>query len=88
MAIDMLPLTLQNPEDGRYVELPLHFLPEYHAREAARFGGYGWAEFDALAPDTATGVVAHYIAQRMFAAHEADAIRLSQEAEAKRGARN
>jgi len=85
MAVELLPLAVLDAETGSYHRIGLTLLPEYHAREAARFVAMSWTEFVALSPEALMGAVAHYIANRLFTAHEADAVRLRQESEAKRG---
>lgn len=62
----------------------LHLLPEYYAREAARFAGYRWGEWLVEDIGVRHGVLAHYFANRLFAAHESDAVTLKREQDAAR----
>ena len=78
----MLPLLAWDTEERVYVPLGLTLLPEYHAREAARFAMYRWVEWCNEAPTVRIGILAHWLATRLFAAHEADAIALKHEADA------
>lgn len=82
MAVDLVPLQAWDTDAGTYRNLGLHLLPEYYAREAARFAGYRWNEFCALDGMAVAGIVAHWFANRMFNAHENDAAALRHEAEA------
>lgn len=86
MAVATLPLVaLWDTEQGsHYVPIGLTLLPEYYAREAARFAGYRWGEWLVEQTTVRTGVIAHWFANRLFSAHEQDAARLYEEREAQR----
>ena len=80
----MLPLLAWDTEERCYVPLGLTLLPEYHAREAARFGGWRWDEWCNADADMRISVIGHWMASRLFAAHESDAIALKHEADAEK----
>lgn len=82
MAIDQIPVTVRAPDDGRYLDLGLTFIPEYHMREAARFAMAPWGAFVSTDPVTRTRAVAHYFAHNVFRAHVEDAATLAREREA------
>ena len=85
LAVELLPLAVLDAETGEYHRIGLTLLPEYHAREAARFTSTPWDAFLQMTPEGVMGTVAHYIANRLFNAHEADAVRLRQESDARKG---
>lgn len=88
MQVALYPLAVLDTETGEYHTLRVSLLPEYHAREAARFASTAWGDFIAMKPPDFMNAVAHYIAQRLFTAHEADAVRLRQEQDMARGRAN
>lgn len=88
MQVALYPLAVLDTETGEYHTLRVSLLPEYHAREAARFLSTPWSAFLAMKPEGFMAAIAHYIAQRLFTAHEADAVRLRQEQEMARGRAN
>lgn len=85
MAVELLPLAVLDAETGTYHRIGLTLLPEYHARETARFTATPWDAFLRMTPEGLMAAIAHYIAHRLFTAHEADAVRLRQESEARKG---
>lgn len=86
MAVDLLPLATWSDEDERFVPIGLHLLPEYYAREAARFAGYRWGEWVKEKPGIRNSVAAHWFAHRLYTAHESDATALREEEDARREA--
>jgi hypothetical protein len=49
-------------------------IPEYIEREAARFGGYRWHEWEALPVAARNHGIAHYRAYRLIEMHESEAV--------------
>ncbi len=90
MTIDDLPVVFRAPDRGDFITLPLRFVPEFYAREAARFTVQPWREWSALPSAERRGSLAHYFAHNAHRAHTEDAVTLRREAEiAKaRGSRN
>lgn len=87
MSVDILPLAVWSDEAERFIPLGLHLLPEYYAREAARFAAYRWGEWLVEDATVRVGVVGHYFAQRLYEAHEHDEAALMDEADAARATR-
>lgn len=79
MSITSIPLRAPDPETGEWVEIGLHLLPEYHAREAARFAGIPWPRFVRLKSRHFADTVGHWMAHTLFSMHTQDAHALEAE---------
>ena len=79
MSVRSLALVVPAREGDAPLPVGISLIPQFQAREAARFGGLTWQHYCALPPRERTNAVAHYWAARLYETHIADATAWEQE---------
>ncbi len=79
MSVRSLALVVPARDSDTTIPVGVSLIPQFQAREAARFVGLPWRDYCALPPHERIDAVAHYWAARLYETHVADATATEQE---------